>query len=967
MRKRLRTCRLAFVGLALLLMLFSSCSAALPDSHDLPAIADYRDIPAVTQEERDAIALVKEQRDTFVYGVTESSEAFRSVDTGELSGFAPIFAGELSALFGIDIELRILDAAQLAAGLDADKIDFVLEFPSAARRGAAYSLSLPVADRVMMIFTSKTNGAIEEIRKVRRPRYAFLAGSDMYSHVSAAEGDSFDVFFAQSGAELLSMLEEGTVDAFFEENIMQDAFEYSDIVTGIDYYPLYYRPVSLVTAQPALEAFISVLNKYIQAGYGARISEYYREGDVQFRKHRVLSMLDGDEKAYLQEHFQSGRAIPIIFEIENYPNCFWNSYEKEFQGIAVDVLAQISELTGLSFENINIKNEIFAQNINDLEEGDAALITDLSISSAREGRFLWAAEPYSTDYYVMVSLDSAPDATIFQIMRSRIASKQNTAILDIYAEWFPDAGNMSIYPQYIDALNALDRGEVDFVMMSRSTLLSMTNYLEKPGYKANIVFDFPHTLQFGFNVNENTLRSIISKAQSATNAERIADSWTRKTFNRTRTQAKYIGYFSVLLAIVFVLVLILLISKLRMNKKLEKTVELRTQALAEQTELALVASHAKSDFLSNMSHEIRTPLNAVIGMTEITRRSARDPKKVLFGTGEIAAASTHLLSLINDILDMSKIEAGKFEINAEPFRLLPILDEVYSLMHQRCADKNINFSVAFTDFEDVFVIGDRLRLKQVLINLIGNAVKFTPGGGTVCFAAEEALRQEEAITVHFSVTDTGIGMSEAQVAKLFTPFDQADKTTATKFGGTGLGLAISQNLVAQMGGRIEVSSRPGEGSTFAFTLTLPLTDDAGDPDLGDIPVPELQGKRILVAEDVEINRTILRELLSETHVAIEEAADGQDALDMVAKSDEFYYDLIFMDVQMPRMNGYEASAAIRALDRSDVKQMPIIAVTANAYREDVECAIKAGMNTHIAKPINVNAVIGLLAEKLGRG
>ena len=277
MSKRFRTYRHTFIGLALLLMLFSSCFAALPDSHDLPAIADYRDIPAVTQEERDAITLVKEQRDAFVYGVTESSEAFRRVDTGEIGGFAPIFAGELSALFGIDIELQILDAAQLAAGLDAGEIDFMLEFPSSAAHDTAYFPSLPVADRVMMIFTSKTNGAIEEIRKVRRPRYAFLAGSDMYSHVSAAEGDSFAALFAQSGAELLSMLEEGTVDAFFEENIVQDAFEYSDIVTGTDYYPLYYRPVSLVTAQPALEAFISVLDKYIQAGYGARISEYYRE------------------------------------------------------------------------------------------------------------------------------------------------------------------------------------------------------------------------------------------------------------------------------------------------------------------------------------------------------------------------------------------------------------------------------------------------------------------------------------------------------------------------------------------------------------------------------------------------------------------------------------------------------------------------------------------------------------------
>ena len=968
MSNGLRT-RAHFLGglalLMLMLTLFTSCSSVAP-VNAVPAISDYKDIPDVTQEEIDAIERVKEERDRLVFGMTESPEAFRMIDTGEISGVVSIFARELSALFGIEIEPQIHDRDYLAEGFEAGQIDFIGELSAGAGQSSAHSLSLPVANRIMMIYTNKTNGSIEEIAKIRRPRYAFLDGSDMYAHVRNVEGDSFDAVFAHSDADMLTMLEDGTVDAFFEENIVKDAFEHSPIVAWTDYYPLYYRSVSLATAQPALAAFIGVLDKYIMAGYSPRINEWYYEGDMQFRKHKVLSLLNDEEKTYLRELIQSGKTVPVLLEIENYPNSFWNSYEKEFQGIAVDILNQISEITGITFENVNTNNDIFAQNLQDLEAGRAAMVTDLSISSAREGRFLWADEPYCTDYYALVSLDKAPPATMFQVMHSRVASKQNTAILDIYAEWFPGVDNMSAYPQYIDALEALERGEVDFVMMSQSTLLSMTNYLEKPGYKANLVFDFPHTLQFGFNINAGVLCSIVSKAQSATDADHISDNWTRKTFNYTRTQAKYFGYFSVLLGIVFILVLTMLITKLRMNKRLEKTVESRTQALAEQTAVAMIASRAKSDFLSNMSHEIRTPLNAVIGMTEVTRRSANDPKKVLYGTAEIAAASTHLLDIINDILDMSKIETGKFEINAEPFRLLPILDEVYSLMHQRCFDKNIKFSVNFSDFENTFVIGDRLRLKQVLINLIGNAVKFTPGGKTVCFSAIENLRQDDSITVHFSVEDTGIGMSETQMESLFTPFDQTDKAIATKFGGTGLGLAISQNLVDHMGGRIEVVSSEGQGSTFAFDVAFVLTDDPGDPDIGDMPIPELQGKRILIAEDIEINRIILKELLSDTHVEIEEAEDGQEALEMIAKSDEFYYDLVFMDVQMPRMNGYDSATAIRALDRSDAKLIPIIAVTANAYREDVERAIQSGMNMHISKPINVGTVISLLAEKIGQ-
>ena len=954
----------AFAGLLLMVLLFSSC-AAVPAADTPPAPVDYRDIPGITQTEIDAIELVKAQRHTLTYGMTESSEAFCIDDTEEVNGFASIFAGELSVLFGIEIVPQIYDRNALLAGLEAEQIDFTSEFSANTAPGIGYLLSLPVATRMMTIYTSKTNGAIEEIKKVRRPRYAFLIDSDMYAHVAETEGNSFDTVFANSDAELLSMLEIGTVDAFFAENIASDMFGRSGIVTWSDYYPLYSRPVSLATAQHELGAFISAVDKYIKAGYSSRINDFYYEGSMLFRKQKVMSLLNDEEKAYLRRHIESGLAIPVLFEIENYPNSFWNSYEKEFQGIAIDLLDQISEITGLTFEKVNTENDIFAQNLKDLEDGRGAIITDLSISTVREGRFLWAEEPYSTDYYAMVSLDDAPDATIFQIIHSRVGSKQNTAIIDVYAEWFPGADNMHVYPQHINVLEALDRGEVDFAMMSRSTLLSMTNYLEKPGYKANIVFEAPHTLQFGFNINEGTLCSIISKAQSAADAERISDTWTRKTFNYSRTQAKYFGYLSVLLGVVFILVLIILFTKLRMNRRLEKTVEARTKALAEQTSLAMVASRAKSDFLSNMSHEMRTPLNAIIGMTEITRRSASDQKKVLYGTSEIAAASTHLLALINDVLDMSKIEAGKFEMNSAPYRLLPTLDEVYSLMYQRCYDKSIKFSVNFSDFEDVFVIGDRLRLKQVLINLIGNAVKFTSGGGTVSFGATETHRQDDLITVLFSVTDTGIGMSDDQVAKLFTSFDQADKTISTRFGGTGLGLAISQSLVNQMGGHIEVGSRLGEGSTFAFTLEFTRTDDAGDPDLGDITIPELQGKHILIAEDIEINRTILMELLSETHVAIDEAVDGQEAVEMVAKSNEFYYDLIFMDIQMPRMNGYEASKAIRALDRDDVKEIPIIAVTANAYREDVEHAIESGMNMHISKPINVGVLISMLSERIG--
>jgi CheY-like chemotaxis protein/nitrogen-specific signal transduction histidine kinase len=394
-------------------------------------------------------------------------------------------------------------------------------------------------------------------------------------------------------------------------------------------------------------------------------------------------------------------------------------------------------------------------------------------------------------------------------------------------------------------------------------------------------------------------------------------------------------------------------------------VEQRTHELGVQTQAAQVASQAKGEFLSRMSHEIRTPLNAVIGMTEIARR-AQDIEKKDRSLGEIAAASDHLLGILNDVLDMAKIESGKFEIVQEPFVLDEAMKEVSRIIVMRCQEKGINFGNNFSDIADICVIGDKLRLKQVLINLLGNAVKFTPNLGTIIFKVQGLEKDGGHIRLLFQVSDSGIGMTPEQMQNLFTAFEQADSSISVRFGGTGLGLAISQNLVKQMGGLITVKSAPGEGSAFAFTLEMNLAEMPRDEaSLTDGAGKTFQGKRILLAEDIEINRLILRELLADTLLEIDEAEDGVQAVKTFAASPEGYYNLIFMDVQMPNMNGHEAARQIRSLDRGDAQTVPIIAMTANAYREDIDRALAAGMNGHLAKPIDINEVIKVLAQRLG--
>jgi PAS domain S-box-containing protein len=379
---------------------------------------------------------------------------------------------------------------------------------------------------------------------------------------------------------------------------------------------------------------------------------------------------------------------------------------------------------------------------------------------------------------------------------------------------------------------------------------------------------------------------------------------------------------------------------------------------------ALVASQAKSTFLAHMSHEIRTPLNAIIGMAGIAKKAVLDWEKTSYSIDQIITASHYLLGILNNVLDISKIESGKMKLTHEPFNIMDAYSEVVGIISQRSAEKNINFHTKRQEIQNRVLIGDKLRVNQVIINLLGNAVKFTDSGGNVSFLLHSLSETAESVTFRFTITDNGIGLTQEQISKLFIPFEQADATVTTRFGGTGLGLAISQNLIRMMGGEITVESIPGEGSTFVFEVAFDKGGELSENESGLYSAPDLKGKRILLTEDIEINRIIVTENLSETGVAIEEAENGLQAVEKFSASEEGYYDLVFMDIQMPVMDGYASARQIRALPRDDARWVPIIAMTANAYREDVEAALAAGMNGHIPKPVDMQNLFKVLVQHL---
>ena len=395
----------------------------------------------------------------------------------------------------------------------------------------------------------------------------------------------------------------------------------------------------------------------------------------------------------------------------------------------------------------------------------------------------------------------------------------------------------------------------------------------------------------------------------------------------------------------------------------------RMEHLARQQAEAEAASIAKSSFLSAMSHEMRTPMNAIIGMASIGKNAA-DLERKNYALNKIEEASTHLLGVINDVLDMSKIEANKLELAHTAFDLKHTVQKAGSFIQFNLEKKRIQFSVNIDGGAASFYVGDDQRLTQVITNLLSNSVKFTHEEGEISIDVSLTGEEIGVCELRFVVTDSGIGISPAHQERIFSPFEQAESGTTRKYGGTGLGLVISKHIVELMGGRIWVESEVGKGSRFIFTVKLrraeresqPVSDN-DDKAFTDDMRGRFAGKKLLLAEDIDINREILIALLEYTGLTIDTAENGKDALDMVRAAPD-KYDLIFMDVQMPEMDGLEATRQIRALASSRCKTLPIIAMTANVFQGDIDECLTAGMNGHIGKPFDIAKVLQKLLEHI---
>lgn len=422
-------------------------------------------------------------------------------------------------------------------------------------------------------------------------------------------------------------------------------------------------------------------------------------------------------------------------------------------------------------------------------------------------------------------------------------------------------------------------------------------------------------------------------------------------------------------AVIVFTILAFLVSR-RMFRHINEIVKRQKEQkeiLADALHNAEVASKAKSSFLFNISHDIQTPMNAIIGFVRLARDHAEDKRQVLDYLTKVERASSHLRRLINDVLDMARLEKGDLELELAPCNIRTSVKETEQMFRGRMEEKGLNFDVKTDQIEHDYVVCDSLRMKQIALNLLSNALEYTQRGGSVIYEVRQTgVDSHGYVCMEMRIRDTGVGMSEEFQKHIFGVFEREKSATQSGVQGTGLGLAITRQLVELQGGTIEVHSEKGVGTEFVVRLKLEAASEE-EVDAGNAGENLLfHGKRLLVAEDNPLNQEVAATLLSEEGFQVECADDGLEALRMVSESAPGYYDLILMDIQMPRMDGYETAREIRSLADPDLAGIPIVALTANAFEEDKKEAFASGMDGHIAKPFDLDKVNAVLEEILGK-
>ena len=662
--------------------------------------------------------------------------------------------------------------------------------------------------------------------------------------------------------------------------------------------------------------------------------------------------LNKEEKQWLDEHENT---IRVGYLQDNLPFC--GEENGKLTGILGTVLDTVQEKYGIAIKAVPCS-------------------TGVQMNEALQSGEIDIAGPIIQDFYTQEQFQVVLTDVIFGITPVVIYKGEYSSSLStiaatetsLYSELmvsllFPDS-EIKQYDTQEECLEAVANGKAGATIIPSSKI----NILNESSLTKSLSFaEMAKRQELAmFTTRENRrAATIINKAieQSSNILNGVVLTQNSVSEKKMTLQEILTEYADLAIGISFVIIFVLLLLVYSLLVSRKKQIEALKEA-----QNANAANIAKTTFLNHMSHDIRTPMNAIVGFTDIAMKRKPD-KEVENCLKKIRQSSEYLMTLINDVLDISRIESGKLEYKPVPVDLRDVINTVLSIARGYMEKRDLNFIVSREDLKNPYVIADELRIREVLLNIISNAVKFTKDGGTISFAAENCPGNDKNhIIVRYRISDTGIGMSEEFQTRIFDEFSQENDGARTSYKGTGLGMAIAKRYVDLMGGKIEVSSRQGSGSTFTVEIPLLISEHVlteKEEKLGkDI---DLNGLHVLLAEDNDLNAEIAVALLEEKGMIVTRTADGKSALKQFCNTAQGTFDLILMDIMMPEMNGYETTKAIRNLsNRPDGKKIPIIAMTANAFAEDVQAALNAGMNEHVAKPIDVEKLEEVILSVLNK-